>query len=49
MKDYIQDCTCMESEPFINDDKTPYCRWCGINFKTMFKKGCFINTKVYQK
>ena len=35
---YLQDCNCMESEPFINDDNTPYCRWCGTNFKTNIMK-----------
>ena len=30
---YLQDCKCMESEHFINDDNTPYCRWCGVDFK----------------
>ena len=35
---YLQDCSCIESEHFINDDNTPYCRWCGINFKTNIMK-----------
>ena len=32
---YKANCSCEESEPFINSDNnyTPYCRWCGEDFK----------------
>ena len=32
---YIQNCKCLESKPFINRDNdfNPYCRWCGCDFK----------------